>query len=158
MSKNPAKIGRSRYHQGYYKPKNPDKYMGDVDSIITRSSWEKKVCYKLDHADYVVAWSCEPFAVKYISPKDGLPHRYFPDFLIVTINSQNEKIVTLVEVKPYKEQFPPKSQGKKKSRYLKEALTYEVNQAKWDAAKRLCKQKGWNWCVLTEKEILGKKV
>lgn len=157
MSKNPAKIGKSRYYQGVYKPANPEKYVGDADKIIYRSSWERKVCHKLDHAKYIVAWSCEPFPIWYRSPKDKQPHRYFPDFMTVTINKDGSKNVTIIEVKPYKEQFPPKPQGKKKARFLKESLTYEINQAKWAAAKALCRKKGWNFVVLTEKEILGKK-
>lgn len=157
--KNPAQISKnSKYKQGYYKCTYPDKYIGDYNNIIYRSSWELRVCYKLDHAEYIKAWCCEPPApVIYISPKDGLPHRYYPDFLTVTINKDGTKNITLIEVKPYAEQFPPKKKGKKKSRYLKEALTYEINHAKWDAARTLCKKKGWNFVILTEKDILGTK-
>lgn len=158
MSKNPAKISKnSRYKQGNYVPKFPEKYLGDPKNIPYRSGWEQKVCYKLDHAPYVIAWCIEPAPIQYLSPKDGLPHRYFPDFLTVTINKDGTKNITLIEVKPSKEQFPPSKQGKKKSRYLQEALTYEINQAKWNAARALCKKKGWNFVILTEKEILGTK-
>lgn len=153
---NPAKIGNSRYKQGYYVPTNKSKYIGDVSKIIYRSGWERKVCYKLDHADYVIGWGMEPFPIWYVSPKDGQPHRYFTDFIVVSLDKYGEKQVTLIEVKPYKEQFPPVKRNKKKSRYLTEAITYEVNQAKWAAAKKLCAEKGWAFQVLTEKEILGK--
>ena len=158
MTQNPAKISKgSRYHQGYYKCTNPDKYMGDPNKILYRSSWERKVCFKLDHAEYVIGWGCETFSINYISPKDGLPHRYFPDFIVVTFDKINsKKIVTVIEVKPHKEQFPPSSKGKKKSRYLSECLTYSINQAKWNTAKDFCNKKGWNFLVLTEKEILSK--
>lgn len=158
MSGNPAGISkRSRYKQGYYKPFNPSKYMGDPNKILYRSSWELKVCQKLDRADYVIGWGCETIQINYISPKDGLPHRYFPDFVVVTLDRiNNKKIVTVIEVKPHAEQFPPKQTGKKKSRYITECITYEVNQAKWHTAREYCKQKGWNFLVLTEKEILSK--
>jgi hypothetical protein len=156
MSANPAKIGKGRYYQGYYKPTNPDKYIGDPAKIIYRSSWERKVCHKFDHNKFVVAWGCEPFPIWYQSPKDGMPHRYFPDFMTVSVNKDRKKIVTIYEVKPLKETHAPKKQGKKKSRYLKEHITYKVNTAKWEAAKSLCDQKGWNFVILTEKEILAK--
>jgi len=157
VSKNPAKIKKNgHYKQGNYVPANPKKYLGDVKKIPYRSGLEQKVCYKLDHADYVVGWCIEPAPVIYIKPTDGLPHRYFPDFLTVTLNSDGTKNITLIEVKPYNQQFPPKKQGKKKSRYLKEAVDYEINQAKWAAARELCKKKGWNFVILTEKEINGK--
>lgn len=158
MATNPAGIGGNRtYKQGLYIPVNPSKYMGDVNKIVYRSSWEFKVCYKLDHADYVVGWACEQPVVPYISPKDGLPHRYFPDFLVVTLNQDGTKNITMIEVKPYREQFPPTAKGKKKSRFLKEAVTYEVNQAKWRAARAFCDKRGWNFVILTEKEILNEK-
>lgn len=158
MSQNPAKIKKNgHYKQGNYQPAHPEKYLGDHSKIPYRSGLEFRVCYKLDHADYIVGWCIEPAPVIYISPKDGLPHRYFPDFLTVTINKDGTKNITLIEVKPYAEQFPPKKKGKKKARYLKEALTYEINQAKWDAARALCKKKGWNFVILTEKDILGSK-
>lgn len=157
MTKNPAKASKkSRYYQGKYTPKNPKKYIGDVNNIIYRSSWEKKVCYKLDHADYVIGWACEPMHIFYTKPSTGLKHRYFPDFISITLNKNKEKIVTVIEVKPDKEQFPPSKKGKKKSRYLKEALDYEVNQSKWNAAKKYCDSKGWNFFVMTEKHIFAK--
>ena len=156
MSGNPAKVGgRSRFKQGLYKPANPQKYVGDVNKIVFRSSWELKVCQKLDYAEYVVAWCMEHPVIHYTKPTTGRVHRYFPDFLVKTKLADGSTITTLIEVKPDKERFPPKPQGKKKSRYLQEAVTYEVNTAKWNAARAYCKQKGWNFVVLTEKEILG---
>lgn len=154
---NPAKpSAKSRYKQGYYQCVNRSKYIGDVDKIVYRSSWELKVCRFFDLSEKIIAWCCEPdMPVIYISPKDGLPHRYYPDFLTVTINN-GEKQVTLYEVKPYKELFKPSPKGKKKSRYIKECLTYEINTAKWKYAEALCKKKGWKFVKLTEKEIYGK--
>lgn len=158
MSKNPAKIKKGgHYKQGNYKPINPQKYIGDPKNIPYRSGLEFRVCHKLDRAEYVVGWAIEPFAINYISPKDGLPHRYFIDFITVTLNPDGSKNVTLIEVKPYSQTIPPKYKGKKKSRYLKEALTYEVNQAKWQYARAYCEKKGWNFVIMTEQEILGKK-
>ena len=154
---NPAGIKpNGHYKQGLYVPINPEKYLGDLSKLIYRSGLEFRICAKLDRADYVVAWACEPFAVMYRSPKDGQMHRYFPDFYVVASNNDGTYNKSLIEVKPYKEQFPPKAQGKKKARFLKEAVTYEVNQAKWAAARELCRKKGWNFEILTEKEILGK--
>jgi hypothetical protein len=158
MSKNPASIKKNgRYKQGIYTCTNPKKYIGDSSKIVYRSGWEHRVCHKLDHADYVLGWCCEGFHIVYISPKDGLPHRYFPDFLVVTFDKiNNKKVTTLIEVKPEKEKYPPKKQGKRKSRYLQECMTYSINQAKWKAARELCAKKGWNFVIMTEKEILGK--
>lgn len=157
MSNNPARIKKNgHYKQGKYTPKNPNKYLGDPTNIVYRSGWEQRVCYKLDHTDYIVGWCCEPFSIKYISPKDGLPHRYYIDFITVTMNDDGTKNVTLIEVKPYAQTIPPKP-NKKKSRYLKEALTYEINQAKWEYARAYCKRKDWSFVIMTEREIMGTK-
>ena len=36
-----------RYQQGTYKCNNPDKYLGDLERVYYRSSWEKKLYYYL---------------------------------------------------------------------------------------------------------------
>jgi len=145
-----------RYHQGKYKPINVDKIIGDPTKITYRSSWERRVMHKLDRAEYVLRWGSECLYVPYRSPKDGRIHRYFPDFLVVSANKYGDGVVTtLIEVKPYKEQFMPTKRGKKHERYIQECITYSVNQAKWEAAKKLCDNKGWKWAVMTEKQILG---
>lgn len=153
---NPAKIKRNgHYKQGYYVCKHPEKYMGDAKKIIYRSGLEQIVCYKFDHNTSIIGWCIEPLTINYISPKDGLPHRYFPDFLTVSLDKNGNKIINLWEVKPDKEKYEPKK-GKNKKRYIKECLTYSVNQAKWDAARNFCVKKGWNFIIITEKEILSK--
>lgn len=142
-----------RYYQGKFKPKNPKKYLGDPSNIEYRSSWELKCMNHFDQASYILGWNSEEIIIPYISPKDTKYHRYFIDFLIVTKDDNGEKVVTLIEVKPEKEKYPPKRQGKKKSRFLKEAITYEVNQAKWAAARKYCEKKGWRFMIMTEKHI-----
>jgi hypothetical protein len=32
-------------------------------------------------------------------------------------------------------------------------MTWGVNEAKWNAAKELCSHKGWEFRILTEKEL-----
>lgn len=150
---NPAKLNnRSRYYQGIYKVVNKDKYIGDPKKCEYRSRWEKIVFMKFDNNPKVKAWGAEPFAIPYLSPKDNRIHRYYPDVIVIADNN-GEEVITLIEIKPFKETIPPKKQGKKKSRQLYEAMTYSVNQAKWEAASKLCEKKGWNFKVMTEKEI-----
>lgn len=157
-TKNPAQISKGgRFKQGIYQPIHPEKYIGDVHDVRYRSSWEFQLCYKFDHSKEILAWGCEPLFILYRSPKDGLSHRYFIDFMTVAYNKElDKKIVTLIEVKPEKEKYPPTSKGKKKSRYLYECMQYEINQSKWKYARAYCEKRGWNFVILTEKEILGK--
>lgn len=157
MQKNPAGIKKGgHYKQGIYTPVNPKKYLGDASNIQYRSGWEFRLCYKFDHSEEIIAWGCEAIVIPYISPIDGLSHRYFTDFITVAINKQGEKVVTVIEVKPEKEKYPPTSKGKKKARYLKECKNYEINQAKWKYARAYCEKRGWNFVILSEKQILGK--
>lgn len=137
-----------------YNIKNPHKYIGDPTKIIMRSSWERKLAAKLDEADYVLKWGSEPFAIPYVSPVDGRTHRYFTDFIIITQDKEKNQLTTLVEVKPYSQtKEPVKKKGKRKQTYINECVTYMVNQAKWEAARKLCQKKGWVFKIFTEKEL-----
>ena len=43
--------------------------------------------------------------------------------------------------------------GRTSKRYLKEVNTYIINDAKWKQAIKFCNERGWNWRIVTEKEI-----
>lgn len=145
-----------RYHQGKYKVKNPGKYLGDPTNVCYRSSWERRVFIKLDQAETVLRWGSETVVVPYISPKDGRVHRYFVDLIVVARGLQGLLRTTLIEIKPYAQTQPPSKRGKKKERYITECITYEVNQAKWAAARALCEKKGWHFKVMDERDIFPK--
>lgn len=138
-----------KYKQGRYIPVNPKKYIGDPTNIIYRSSWEKRMFMKLDESNNVLGWNSEEIVIPYISPVDGKVHRYFVDILVVSKN----KVVTLIEVKPYAQTQPPKVSNRKKQTVINETLTYAVNQAKWKAAEEFCSKKGWIFKIVTEKDL-----
>ena len=110
----------------------------------------------LDTHSQVLEWASEEIFIPYLSPKTRKFQRYFPDFL-VKVKDQNGKIRKLmIEIKPYKETIPPDINTKKtKKRLLTEAMTYQVNQAKWQAAEEWCKKRGMEFRVMTEKELFG---
>jgi len=142
-------------YKGKYIPRNPQKYVGDPSKIIYRSSWERRFFDYCDRTPGVLRWASEEFHIPYISPMDGAWHRYFPDVWMETI--VEEKGVRsvkqfLIEIKPkYQSELRPVKRKTKK--YLREAAVVAVNHAKWEAAERLCKQKGWTFQVLTEEHI-----
>lgn len=137
-----------KYYQGKYKIKNPHKYMGDINNIIYRSSWELKFLNWCDSNQHVIKFSSEEVVIPYISPVDNRPHRYFVDFKIVLSTGKTY----LIEIKPAAQTVPPT--GKKKTkRLLQETATFLVNQAKWDAAEKFAKIRGWEFKVLTEYDI-----
>ena len=136
-----------------YKPSNPQKYKGNPNNIICRSSWERKFCQWCDRKENVISWASEEISIPYVSPKDNRIHRYYPDFLI-KVKEYNNKIQTyVVEVKPKKQTLPPKPRKRITKSYIYECTTYAVNQAKWKAANEFCKDNRINFKIVTEDEL-----
>jgi hypothetical protein len=135
------------YHKRKYKPIFPEKYAGDPTNIIMRSSWETKFAIWCDTNPSIIKWSSEQTIIPYVSPLDNRVHRYFVDFKIQTRGK-----TYLIEIKPEAQTRPPK-QTKKTQRFLTEASTYMVNQAKWTYAKRYAQDRNWEFVVLTEKHL-----
>lgn len=147
---------KRRYHQGMFVPRNPDKYAGDITQIKYRSGWEKKAMVFFDENPNVLKWGSEEVIIPYISPVDGRPHRYFPDFIVKT-KSLNGMITNyMVEVKPKAQCSPPDTKKRKTKRLIEEIQTYSVNQAKWEAARAWCDNYGMKFMILTEEHLYPK--
>ncbi|CAB4162759.1 head completion protein [uncultured Caudovirales phage] len=143
----------SKYYQGLFKPKNPKKYKGDPTKIVYRSWWEFMYMSELDNDDKVISWGSEELIIPYRSPIDGKLHRYFPDFVVTKINKEGKKHTFLIEIKPLSQTKQPEVKQKKNKRYLTEVATWGINQAKWKQAESYCKDRGWTFQILTEKEL-----
>jgi TnsA endonuclease N terminal len=135
--------------KGFFKPKNPNKYKGDPTCIVYRSSYELKFMSYLDLHPEVVSWSSEEFTIPYRSPVDQRIHRYFPDFWV----KKKDGTVLVIEVKPEKETIKPTPQGKRKKTFIQEAVTYAINQKKWEAAREYCEDRKWKFEIFTEKQL-----
>ena len=144
------------YKQGFFSPKFPKKYIGDPTNIVYRSGWEKRVMQSLDENTNVLRWASEEVIVPYISPIDNRPHRYFVDFYVEARGTDGSIKKMLLEVKPAAQTQPPKSPKRKTKRYISEVMTYGVNEAKWKAAREYCKDKGWEFRLITEAELFKK--
>lgn len=142
----------SNYHQGIYKIQNPQKYRGNPNNIIFRSSWELKILRYFDTHPSVIWFASEELAIPYISPKDNKKHRYFPDFIANIKQKDGKDKIFMIEVKPFHQTQLPK-QTKKTKRFLQETITYAINQEKWRAAELFCLEHGWQFMILTEKNI-----
>ena len=136
-----------------FKPKNSEKYIGDSENIVCRSSWERKFCKWADGHPQVIKWFSEEMTIDYWSPVDQKMHRYFPDFGMILENGKKY----VIEVKPYHQCIQPVKGKKRDKTYLNECATYAVNQAKWKAAKAYFEKQGIIFCVLTEKDLYGNK-
>ena len=140
-------------YKGKYRPIHPNKYLGDPTNIIYRSSWERQCMKYFDNNPNIIGWGSEEVVIPYKSPLDGRRHRYFVDFVVKARQADGSIKVSLVEVKPFKQTKPPEIQKRKTRRYLNEVTTYLVNEAKWKAAENFCKDRGWNFQILTEREL-----
>jgi hypothetical protein len=143
-------------YSGKFYPKNPHKYKGDINNIVWRSTWERRLMKFLDENDNVLEYGSEEIVVPYYSPVDGRPHRYFVDFYVKLRDKNGDIKVYIVEVKPFSQTQPPKKRSKMTPAYMKECQTYAVNQAKWDAARKFAEHNGIEFIVLTEKQLFGK--
>ena len=144
----------SRTLKGMFKPKYPEKYKGNSSRIVYRSSWELKCMEWFDRSPHILEWQSEEKAVAYRSPKDNGIHRYYPDFIIRYRNKEGNIVVRMIEVKPKHQTEPPKKKPKTQ-KDLEEVLRYGINAAKWEAAKSYCKQRGWEFVILTEDHLFG---
>jgi len=150
-------MGLDKSYKGVYKLKTPGKYVGDPNSVVYRSLWERKLCEYFDTNSSIIQWSIEPFAIPYINAMDGSRHKYWIDFW-VKIKDKNGKITEkLIEVKPSKLTLPPEKTNKPTKSYIKEVELWITNTSKWKAAKKLCEQKNWEFLIITEKNLFGKK-
>jgi len=138
-------------YKGWFKPKNPKKYNGDANNIVYRSSWELRVMKYLDENPRVIWWASEELYIPYVSPVDNRVHRYFPDF-IAKVKQEDKETTLVLEVKPFKQTQQP-TQVRRTKRFIQETVTYAVNQQKWKAAEMFCKEHGWQFKLITEKEL-----
>ena len=146
------KAGMSRhYYSGKFKPKNPNKYVGDITNIIYRSFLEFKTMRYIDNDPNIVTWRSEEVIIPYLHPVHGEMRRYFPDFIITLKDGTTQ----VIEIKPKYQCVPPilPKHGRVTNFYRESVKTYAVNQAKWEAATKYCEKLGWKFGVLTEDDL-----
>ena len=136
-------------YKGLFKPINPKKYVGNTNQIVYRSLLERRFMRYCDTNDDIVFWASEELPVRYYSPLDKKWHRYFPDFVVKTVN--NHKY--MIEIKPYRQALKPKPPKKKTKSYMRESFEYIKNQAKWSAAREYCSDNGMEFKIITEKDL-----
>jgi hypothetical protein len=155
-----------RPSKGKYTPSNPDKYLGDPAKIIYRSSWELSAMLFFDAHHSVVGWMSEGLPTNHVhTGLNGIPYRnpftgrwtfYVPDFFIISINNQKQKTMQVIEVKPFDEVPPAMTGFTGKVNEMKQARQM-LNAAKYAAAMQYCAARGWQFRVMTEKDMFGLK-
>lgn len=135
----------SRFKQGYVNPASCKKLFESVahQPIIYRSSWEQRFMQWCEHSPKVKHWGSECVSVKYFLPTDQKWHTYYPDFFL----EMSDGTYAVVEIKPSNQTTKPRSNDSWA------ASTYIRNYAKWTTIKQACEEKGYRFCILTERTI-----
>jgi hypothetical protein len=139
-------------HQGSYKPRYPDKYKGNPNSIVFRSGLELKFFRFFDHNKAVLLWNSEEVIVPYVSDIDGKLHRYFVD-IWAKMNGKNGVQEYIIEIKPFAFTQAPPQQNRKTQTYQRKVMEYIKNLNKWKAADEYAKKQGQKFIILTEKDL-----
>ena len=144
---------RKGWRRGKFKPKNPEKYVGDLSQIWYMSSWELSVHRFFDTNPNVLRWSSEEIAISYVKPTDRRVHKYYPDYWIEFRDKHGNIKQEIIEVKPQKQTQPPTKKGKSRKTQIIETVQYAINVAKWQAATEFCDKRGIRFRILTEKQL-----
>ena len=86
-------------YRGVYKPENPKKYLGNPNMIVYRSLWERKLMRYCDTNTKVIKWASEEIAIPYYNPVKKRPAKYYPDFYMEYVDTENKRKKVLIEVK-----------------------------------------------------------
>lgn len=143
-------MASKRYRQGVFIPRHQSKFIGS--KAIYRSGLELKFFRFCDNNKNILKWSSEDVVVPYVSPVDGKIHRYFVDNYIMVKEGDVVKNY-LVEIKPYRQTKPPTTKYRKKQHLVYEQKQWAVNTSKWESARKYAKQKGWEFIIITEKDL-----
>jgi hypothetical protein len=144
------------YKEGNFYPRHPEKYMGDVNTIKFKSSWEEHAFNFLDMNPNVLHWSYEGVQIPYLKPNPTAPNGfvpavYIPDLLVVYKDKTGKIHKEMIEIKPKKQARV--SKAKKAETRVMENYVYMVNQAKWEQAKKWCEKYGIAFKLLTEDHL-----
>jgi hypothetical protein len=152
--KETLKPRRGKIRQGYFVPKNPEKYDGDVTQIIYRSSWEYKFLKFCDDNDKILRYSSEPVGIAYWNPVSKKTCKYWVDAYVALRDSEGNIKKWILEIKPLKYTQPPSSPKrlteKQMRQYMSHAKAYLINRAKFEAAKDYADSKGIKFGIITE--------
>lgn len=137
----------SKFAQGKYTLKNPDKYVG-TKSPTYRSSWEWSFMTFCDNHPNIIQWASEAVQIPYRNPVTGKQSIYVPDFFVMYEDKNGNRRAEVVEVKP-SSQATMEAAGKNNQN----KLSVVVNTAKWQAAQAWCSRQKITFRVITERDI-----
>lgn len=156
-----------KYHQGLYVPQNMDKLIkaNNEGGVYYRSGLEKKMMIYLDLNDKIARWCSEYIKIPYEKTEwssvrkdfETTQHTYYPDFYYELQRPDGTLSKVVAEVKPYSETVEPiirENMNSKQIRNLEYSLkTYNKNLQKWKYMIEYCQRKGFEFIIITEKQL-----
>lgn len=139
-------------YKGVFTPARPEKYKGNVKSIIYRSSWEKRFMQYCDKTPQITEWGSEEIVIPYRSI-DNRAHRYYPDFYMKVKQLDGSFKKFIVEIKPKYQTKKPVKKLRESRTYKNALLTYEKNRRKWETAYAWCLKNDMRFIILTEDHL-----
>ena len=106
-----------------------------------------------DRNTNVLEWGSEEIIIPYRSPLDNRVHRYYPDFYVRAKTKDGRIAKSIIEIKPDAQTKQPKRKSKKARTCITEVKPWNVNSAKWRAARQYCAHKNMQFIILTEKHL-----
>ena len=135
-----------RFARGKFSPKNGEKYVG-TKTPTYRSSWEHAFMRLCDEHPNVYQWASESIKIPYRHPFTGKFTIYVPDFFIAYADKNGKQHAEVIEIKPENQTLLEKAKSKQNQGQL------IVNRAKWKNAQLWCKNKGFRFRIINEKDI-----
>ena len=101
----------TNYKQGFFYPRNLDKFVGKENKAIYRSGLELEYFRILDKNPNVLKWGSEEVVVPYFFENKW--HKYYVDLFVVFKFGESVKKY-FIELKPYAQTVEPKVSKRKK--------------------------------------------
>ena len=140
----------TKFAQGKYVLKNPDKYIGNKTPTY-RSSWEWAVMNMCDNNPAIDTWASEAIKIPYRCPLTGKQTIYVPDFFVNFVDKDGRKHAEVWELKPAAHAIKERV-----GRNPMNQAAYVKNMAKWEAARAWCARQSISFRVISENDIFHK--
>ena len=161
--------------QGYYKVANREKYVGNPELVVYRSSWEFSFCKWCDFSPSILRWGSEPIRIPYYdrvskleenkklgldpnNSKNWITKFYNVDFWVEVKKAEGITEKWFIEVKPahkLKKPQPPKQDAPLKDikRFNNSVKEYLINEAKFAAMNEWAVRHGAKFYIFTEEQM-----
>ena len=138
--------------RGRFTPSNSHKWV-DSNNIQFRSGIEEKFFTLFDLSPSVISIASEKVIIPYFDEVRQKQRKYYIDLIVKFKDKQGNIQVKLIEIKSYSESIPPKKPKRLTEAYNNKVATWITNQSKWKAATAFAKQRGYDFVVLSERDL-----